>query len=462
MAKNKDKNSSEEELAKQQEEINNRQAELAKKAEERAKKRAADIAEQNKKNAEQQAANQQSENDIPDPNINNQQASDFSSEDQNSSNVNSSEGNFGNQSVENIDDVESDIPTDVLEEMDIPDDIVSELEEITNTNSSEDVQMPDDDFDPLKEKVIKRSYTDGNLGAKKEESQQTSQGANGLGANDIPPIEPIISEPVINVVNPQVEIEGGEVSSTSTKTTTPKAPPVNPKLDDLSAAQKRKAAEKTADALITTYANLVPIPFKKISSFNIRKLEQRHMNDEINMNMIIDNDDGTTVRSYCEGVNEHVETIFVVTKEEQEEIKAPLIDVLLENNFALTPTQRLVMVVGGQIVQMGINTIQLLNNNKHAMEKFKQFHEENKAIRTQSSAAVTQEPVTHQEPVREETKNTNSNVKNDIPEQEDVRTTAKNSTTPNISSDIPEDKETVLGDKVSLEDFLKEGDDNNK
>lgn len=461
MAKNKDKNSSEEELAKQQEEINNRQAELAKKAEERAKKRAADIAEQNKKNAEQQAANQQSENDIPDPNINNQQASDFSSEDQNSSNVNSSEGNFGNQSVENIDDVESDIPTDVLEEMDIPDDIVSELEEITNTNSSEDVQMPDDDFDPLKEKVIKRSYTDGNLGAKKEESQQTSQGANGLGANDIPPIEPIISEPVINVVNPQVEIEGGEVSSTSTKTTTPKAPPVNPKLDDLSAAQKRKAAEKTADALITTYANLVPIPFKKISSFNIRKLEQRHMNDELDMNMII-MEDGTKVRDYCEGVNEQAESTFVVTKEMQEEIKDPLIDVLLENNFALTPTQRLVMVVGGQIVQMGITAIQFMQQNSNAMESFKKFHEENKAIRTQSSAAVNQEPVTHQEPVREEVKNENFNVKNDIPEQEDVRTTAKNSTTPNISSDIPEDKETVLGDKVSLEDFLKEGDDNNK
>ena len=461
MAKNKDKNSSEEELAKQQEEINNRQAELAKKAEERAKKRAADIAEQNKKNAEQQAANQQSENDIPDPNINNQQASDFSSEDQNSSNVNSSEGNFGNQSVENIDDVESDIPTDVLEEMDIPDDIVSELEEITNTNSSEDVQMPDDDFDPLKEKDIKRSYTDGNLGAKKEESQQTSQGANGLGANDIPPIEPIISEPVINVVNPQVEIEGGEVSSTSTKTTTPKAPPVNPKLDDLSAAQKRKAAEKTADALITTYANLVPIPFKKISSFNIRKLEQRHMNDELDMNMII-MEDGTKVRDYCEGVNEQAESTFVVTKEMQEEIKDPLIDVLLENNFALTPTQRLVMVVGGQIVQMGITAIQFMQQNSNAMESFKKFHEENKAIRTQSSAAVTQEPVSHQEPLREETKNPNSNVKSDIPEQEDVRTTAKNSTTPNISSDIPEDKETVLGDKVSLEDFLNEGDDNHK
>lgn len=461
MAKNNNKNSSDEELAKQQEELNNKQAELAKKAEERAKKRAADITERNRINAEQQAASQQSDNDIPDPNANNQQTSNFTSEDQNSSNVNSSEENFGNQSVENPDDLENDIPTDVLEEMDIPDEIVSELEEITNTNSSEDVQMPDDDFDPLKEKVIKRSYTDGNLGAKKEESQQTSQGANGLGVNDIPPIEPIISEPVINVVNPQVETEGAEVSSTSTKTTTPKAPPVNPKLDDLSASQKRKAAEKTADALITTYANLVPIPFKKMSSFNIRKLEQRHMNDELDMNMII-MEDGTKVRDYCEGVNEQAESTFVVTKEMQEEIKDPLIDVLLENNFALTPTQRLVMVVGGQIVQMGITAIQFMQQNSNAMDSFKKFHEENKAIRTQASAAVTQEPTSNQEPVREEIKNQNSNVKSDIPEQEDVRTTAKNSTTPNISSDIPEDKETVLGDKVSLEDFLNEGDDNNK
>lgn len=459
MAKNNSKKSSDEELAKQQEEINNKQAEIAKKAEERAKKRAAEISERNKINAQQKAAAEQSENDIPDPSTSNEQKSNFSSEEQSSSNLNSNEETFGEQTVENVDDSNNDIPTDVLEEMDIPEEIVSELEEITEINPTEDSQINDDGFDPLKEKVIKRVYTDGNLGANKDASQQSGGTVNSEGTT-VPPVEPVIAEPIINVTPPSTDaddINAGSSTGASKVSSSPKPPPINPKLDDLTAAQKRKAAEKTADALVTTYANLIPIPFKKLSSFSMRKLERRHINDEIDMNMII-MEDGTRVRDYCEKVNEEAESIFVVTKEMQDEIREPLIDVLLENNFALTPTQRLVMAIGGQIVQMGISTIQLMSNNSSAMNEFKKFHEENKASKIQESNPVNQEPIQHKEPVREESRTQTSSIKNDIPDEEVKKESKPVSNITN--SDIPDDKETVVGDKVTLEDFLT--DDDNK
>ncbi len=65
----------------------------------------------------------------------------------------------------------------------------------------------------------------------------------------------------------------------------------------------------------------------------------------------------------------------------QEEIKDPLVDVLLENDIALTPTQRLLMVVGGQIIQMGISTLQFMHQNKEALKMFQQFHQESKEER---------------------------------------------------------------------------------
>lgn len=363
------------------------------------------------------------------------------------------------QSVELPD---NDIPDDVSNEMDIPDDIVSELGNINNDTSSS-FEMPDDDFDPLKEKVIKRSYTDGNLGSKKQDntnqnSQTNSSGnADGGSLNNTPHfIEPEIAEPIIKPTEPLIQ-NGDEVkepTSATHKVEQKVITPVNPKLQDLSATQKKKAAEKTADALITTYANLVPIPFKKISSFNMRKLEKRHINDEIDMHMKII-DDGTTVRDYCESVNEQAEEIFVITKDMQDEIREPLIDVLLENNFALTPTQNLIMIVGGQIVQMGISAIQLMQQNSDSMSTFKKFHEENKADRADTAPITNESNFSERVIVNDNSVNNhNPSMNNTTSKMEDVSSYSKN-----VDNDIPIDKEADSNSettKITVEEFLSD------
>ena len=61
---------------------------------------------------------------------------------------------------------------------------------------------------------------------------------------------------------------------------------------------------------------------------------------------------------------ERVKEIFTVTQEQQDEIKDPLIDVLLEQDLALTPTQKLMMTVGSHINTKCFESIRLLQNKK--------------------------------------------------------------------------------------------------
>jgi hypothetical protein len=142
-------------------------------------------------------------------------------------------------------------------------------------------------------------------------------------------------------------------------------------LQDLTPAQKRKAAEKTADALLNMYAQFVPMPFIKWSSFNEGKIQKLVFEKRIDLSMQLENN--VTVKDYIDGVNEQAQEVFKVGEETKEEIKDPLVDVLLEQNLALTPTQRLMLAVGGHLVTMGFSAFQLSQNNKQALEAFEKF-----------------------------------------------------------------------------------------
>jgi hypothetical protein len=270
--------------------------------------------------------------------------------------------------------------------------------------------IPDGDFDPLVNPVKERDYTGGG------EPKKVINPADTTNPNNIqqPIVEEIIPEPIqkeqpIDDVFPEDDKKkdtgggGNKGGSTGTGTTTgdggkgtgdgkgtggggstePKRENPNPKLDDLSPKQKREAAEKTADVILVSYKTLLPIVPKKLSSFNMRKLQIMEMKDELDMSIKVVGNNGTeyTVKDYCENVNQQVEQTFVITDEMIKEIKAPLVDVLLENNLALTATQRLMVAVGGQIIQMGFTTFEFIQQNKNALNEFKRFHTDNREER---------------------------------------------------------------------------------
>ena len=142
-------------------------------------------------------------------------------------------------------------------------------------------------------------------------------------------------------------------------------------LQDLTPAQKRKSAEKTAEALLNMYCQFVPLPFKKWSSISEGKVQKLVFENKIDLSMQLENN--VTVKDYIDGQNEQVEEIFKVSDETRDEIKDPLIDVLLEQDLALTPTQRLMLAIGGHVITMGFSAYQLSQNNKQALETFEKF-----------------------------------------------------------------------------------------
>jgi hypothetical protein len=142
-------------------------------------------------------------------------------------------------------------------------------------------------------------------------------------------------------------------------------------LQDLTPAQKRKAAEKTAEALLNMYSQFVPMPFIKWSSFSEKNIQKLVFEKRIDLSMQLENN--VSVKDYIDGVNEQAQEVFKVSDETKEEIKDPLVDVLLEQNLALTPTQRLMLAVGGHLVTMGFSAYQLSQNNKQALETFEKF-----------------------------------------------------------------------------------------
>lgn len=341
-------------------------------------------------------------------------------------------------------------PVSEDEQFALPKEDVNFEQDVAIENSSQDLadindDIPENDFDPLQTAVKERGYTTGKIGEDKSITPEVE--AENLKKIEEKIPEPDIKNPSYDNIPPNEKKKntggggnkndggsggggnnnngGGKTDSEFEGFETPKEDKdkketANPKLDDLSPAQKRKAAEKTADAILLTYQKFVPKPFKALSSFNMRKLQIMEMKNELSLDIQVF-DDGTTVKDYCKGVNKQVEETFVITDEMKQEAKDPLVDLLLENNLALTPAQRLLMVVGGHVVQMGVTAIQFMNQNKNALSEFKRFHQESMEVK---KAAI------YEAEKRFDNGNNSNNRKNDDDNGEDTVNTNTKKTPP--------------------------------
>jgi len=254
------------------------------------------------------------------------------------------------------------------------------------------------DSTPFDKPVVDRAYTKGiitDIGGEQDipsasqdsnsvgsQDQQHSQNREGVKFDDtdfVKPIEQDIPEPdwasgmTRDSDDNQLGLDGDDIDA-DTDIGGDKLGGDN--LEGLSPAQKRKAAEKTADALLNMYCQFAPMPFKHWASISERKVKEMAFEDKIDLSLELE--DNVTVKEYIDNTNQGVEEVFTVSEETREEIKEPLIDVLLENDLALTPTQRLMIAVGSHVVQMGFSAYQLAQNNKVALEAFERYHKDRK------------------------------------------------------------------------------------
>jgi len=286
--------------------------------------------------------------------------------------------------------------SDETETIDKEDDFEETIEPQKKEQFKKQETMSENGFDPFEQPVIERDYTKGIVDNVDESLYEEANVVEDFDANgsddsfenyeedDIPQAEFNTNPEEEDYMNDDSDMIDGGSSKLA-----------DGNLKDLSPAQKRKSAEKTADAMLGLYCKFAPAPFKQWASFKERKINELALKKEIDLEMELDGD--LTIKDYIDNTNKQVEAIFEVSEEQKNEIREPLIDVLLEQELALTPTQRLLMAVGGHIVTMGISAFQLAQNNKMALETFKQFQSD-KISSSQPYQQAQPQAQTYQQP----------------------------------------------------------------
>lgn len=286
---------------------------------------------------------------------------------------------------------------------DLDEQILLDIENNGTVNQTDDIT--EDEFNPLEPPVKERGYTGGM-------SQNTQPNKNNIrNTNE----EKIIEEPKYNTGNASAQIEvdsnlfnpnnnsqntstsndipddsksndsnssnnnsgnnsNGGSGSSSTKT---EQKPVqeNDNLKELSPKEKREAIEKTTDSILLAYKNYAPMPFVYFSSHNLKKLQKLHDTDEIDLDTEVRRD-GTTFLEYAKDFNNKVEKAFEISDAEIEALREPLFDVLMEQDIAFTPTQRLMFVAGQLVVAKVMMCVKFLREKKNDVDEMKVIHRE--------------------------------------------------------------------------------------
>ena len=121
-------------------------------------------------------------------------------------------------------------------------------------------------------------------------------------------------------------------------------------LSDLPPHTKRRTAEQTADTILKAYSKIAPMPFKWWAKFPESKIEKMAFNGEIDLSIEVS--EGVTFDDYMKQTNEQLDEVFEVDDDTLNDIREPLIEVLMEQNMELTPAQRLMAAVFSHIMQM--------------------------------------------------------------------------------------------------------------
>lgn len=214
------------------------------------------------------------------------------------------------------------IETSILEDVDT--EIIDvELEK----DKPDSISFVSNDYDPFSEEIIERSYN----------VEETDLDTNSVTEN---------------ILEEEEGIELKESSSTP--------------VDDLNPNTKKKAAEQTANAILKGYARMAPIPFKWLAKVNESKVKKLEFEGHIDISLEVS--EGMTFDDYMKQTNEQVDEIFTVEGDTLEEIREPLIEVLMEQEMELTPQQRLLMAVVSHLFQMLTAALSLRKQNNNILD----------------------------------------------------------------------------------------------
>jgi hypothetical protein len=238
-----------------------------------------------------------------------------------------------------------------------------ETKSISGNNIIDNIPDPND-YNPLSKPVIEREYTAGLAGnAVADNSSDAGQ----------PIPEPIYSPPV-DISNGDIPMGDSDIPMGDGGTSAQSGDAGefgNPSMKDLSYSQKKKNSELTADALLYSFTQHFPAIFTYICTIDEKKIQKMEVDGEIDLSIYIEGFD-LTIGESLKKFNADVHAAFVITEEDLIQIREPLIEVLMENNLALTSTQRLIYGIGSLTLKFGVNAYQIIQGKNQMIEIWKQ------------------------------------------------------------------------------------------
>ena len=148
-------------------------------------------------------------------------------------------------------------------------------------------------------------------------------------------------------------------------------------LQDLSPAEKRRSVEKTAEMLLLVFTELVQSGYESMCTVNLEKLASKQLTGFLDLKLNIENEE-TTVRGYFEAYNLQIKKASKLNPEELIHIKEALVDVLMEQNYAMSSNMRLVVAVFVLILSKGKEALMNIQSKNYAIKEMAKIHADKK------------------------------------------------------------------------------------
>lgn len=346
------------------------------------------------------------------------------------------------------------------------------LKEIQNIDEVDEAEIVDEVYNPLEDAVQDRGYTKGII----QNEPVSERIIDEPVYTSVNAVKPDVDEKLLNPNNvhyqaqqqqekqnisqpqPQPQPTQSSDSQNQTNSGSSNSQAAETTEKPLTLKEKRDAAEKTAEIALLAYKNYIPLPFIYFGKINVKKLKDAEKNGEIDLQAPIDRR-GTRFIDRIEKFNKEVEASFEVTEEEIEAIKDPLIDVLMEKEVSLTPTQRLVLVAGQFVVAKVINVVRLVSEQRSMIAEMKEMHKEK----------MESERLNREAKRKNEKSKTSKIANEDDKEEEDDRNFVKNNkethsddVRKSASKDISKTETVNYTEVPSIDDVLNSSNDDDE
>lgn len=168
-------------------------------------------------------------------------------------------------------------------------------------------------------------------------------------------------------------------------------------LSDLNPRAKNEAIKKTAKYIAGAYQQVVPKGAQWVAKVSKGQVASMQAKGDIHPNMRLDTPDGgsITFAGIVSNYNRQVIETLIITDAEREEVEDCLVDVLKEHQIAMTPTQRLIAVVGLQMVQLAGTAMSMKADMANQLDMLKNIWQDMKnggGVKNQTSNSQAPPP----------------------------------------------------------------------